>query len=40
MDVIMNMTEVDEPEKNVTVVFCIFNMVQEDTNVPDDNSKN
>lgn len=27
MDVIMNMIEVDELEKNVIVVFCIFNMV-------------
>lgn len=37
---ITNVIKVDDPEKNVTDVFCIFNMVLEDTDVSNDNRKN
>lgn len=40
VDMITNMIKVDDPEKNVTDAFCIFNMVLEDTVISIDNSKN
>lgn len=37
---ITNMIKVDDPEKNITDAFCLFNMVLEDTVISIDNSKN